>query len=125
MNALASSLSRCPFTNLAASGARPAIPAAAPGPACDSLRPYLPVPPDLRLRDRHHLAEHDRAARADPLRAPMASADRSASPRSLPLFSGEASNSAGTATIIPGERARHAAGQGKKTREAPAGKSEI
>ena len=34
---------------------------------------------------------------------PMTSADRSASPRFLPLFSGEASSSAGTATIIPAE----------------------
>jgi hypothetical protein len=41
MNALASSLSRWPVTNRASSGARPAIPAippAAPGPACDSSR---------------------------------------------------------------------------------------
>ena len=38
MKALASSLSRRPFTNRASSGARPAIPPAAPGPACDSSR---------------------------------------------------------------------------------------
>ena len=38
MNALASSLSRRPFTNRASSGACPAIPPAAPGPACDSSR---------------------------------------------------------------------------------------
>ena len=38
MKALASSLSRCPFTNRAPSGACPAIPPMAPGPACDSSR---------------------------------------------------------------------------------------
>ena len=35
-----------------------------------ALRPDLPVPLDLRFRDRDHLAEHDRAARADLYRAP-------------------------------------------------------
>ena len=35
-----------------------------------ALRTDLPVPLDLRLRDRDHLAEHDRAARADLLRPP-------------------------------------------------------
>ena len=38
MNALASSLSRSPFTNRAPSGARPAIPPMTPGPACDPSR---------------------------------------------------------------------------------------
>jgi hypothetical protein len=33
----------------------------------------------------------------------MTSADRSPSPRSLPLLSGDASNSSGTATTIPPE----------------------
>jgi hypothetical protein len=33
-----------------------------------ALRPDLPVPLDLRLRDRDHLAEHHAAARADPVR---------------------------------------------------------
>ena len=82
MNALASSLSRWPFTNRAPSGARPAIPPidARPGLLLQrpqrrmmhraALRPDLPVPPDLRLRDRDHLAEHDSAARADLLRPP-------------------------------------------------------
>ena len=34
---------------------------------------------------------------------PMTSADRSAPPRSLPFFSGDATSSSGTAIIIPAE----------------------
>jgi hypothetical protein len=34
---------------------------------------------------------------------PMTSADRSPPPRSLPLFSGDAASSSGTAIIIPAE----------------------
>ena len=34
---------------------------------------------------------------------PMTSADRSLPPRSLPLFSGDAASSSGTAIIIPAE----------------------
>ena len=77
MNALASSRSRSPFTNSSRSTARSAIPSITPGPAC-LLQPFLqrperrvthgaalrlhpPVPPDLRRRDRHDLAEHHRA----------------------------------------------------------------
>ena len=41
MNALASSLSRSPFTNRAPSGARPAIPPATPGPALSSSGPSV------------------------------------------------------------------------------------
>ena len=41
MNALASSLSRCPFTNRAPSGARPAIVPMAPGPALSSSGPSV------------------------------------------------------------------------------------
>ncbi len=33
-----------------------------------ALRPDLPVPLDLRLRDRDHFAEHHAVARADPVR---------------------------------------------------------
>ena len=86
MNALASSRSRSPFTNSGRSTARSAIPSITPGPAF-VLQPFLqrpqrrvmhraalrlhpPVPPDLRRRDRHHLAEHHRVAGADLLRPP-------------------------------------------------------
>jgi len=41
MKALARSLSRSPFTNRAPSGARPAIPPAAPGPAFSSSGPSV------------------------------------------------------------------------------------
>ena len=68
-----------------------------------ALGPDLPVPPDLPPATATTLqnttAPHVRIFSVPP----MTSADRSASPRSLPLFSGEASNSAGTATIIPAE----------------------
>jgi hypothetical protein len=43
---------------------------------------------------------------------PMTSADRSASPRSLPFFKGDAISPAGTATIIPAETGTAAAGTG-------------
>ena len=41
MNSLARSLSRSPFTNRAPSGARPAIPPTAPGPALASSGPSV------------------------------------------------------------------------------------
>ena len=83
----------------------------------------LPVPLDLRLRDRHHLAEHDRAARADLLRPPMTSADRFPPPSGLPFFSGDASSSSAQRPPSRPRRARHTTGQGKKkAREAPAKK---
>ena len=88
-----------------------------------ALRPDLPVPPHLRSGDRDHLQNTTAPAVRILSVPPMASADRSASPRSLPLFSGEATVR-GTATIVPGETGRRG-GTGKRKREAPAEKSEI
>ena len=77
-----------------------------------ALRPDLPVPRHDRLRDRDHLQNTSRP----PVRIfsvpPMTSADRSASPRSRPFFSGDASSPAGTATIIPAETGTAASGTG-------------
>jgi hypothetical protein len=126
MNALASSRSRFPLTNRASNCACPAVPPVTPGPRLGlqrpqrrvmhraALRPDLPVPLDLRLRDRDHLAEHDRAAQAGLLRAAMTSEDRSPPPRSVPLTSGDASSPAATATIIPGETGTAHGGTGQE-----------
>ena len=86
-----------------------------------ALRPDLPVPPDLRLRDRHHLAEHDRAARADLLRPP--DDQRGPVPAAQRPCRSSAATPAAPAAPRPSSRprrARHTTGQGKKkTREAP------
>ena len=69
-----------------------------------ALRPDLPVPLDLRLRDRDHLAEHDRVTRADLLRPPDDQRGPvPVRPAACPLLSGDASSPSGTATTIPPE----------------------
>ena len=115
MNALASSLSRSPFTNRPSSGACSATPPTRPGPAPASSGPIvawrtgLPLArtcPSL-LTCASATATTLQNTTAPPVRTfsvpPTTSADLSQSPRSLPFFSGEASSSSGTATIIPPE----------------------
>lgn len=59
----------------------------------------LPVPFYLRFCDRH-LAEHDRAARADLVRAPHDQRGPVTIAISLPFFNGDAASSSGAAIII-------------------------
>ena len=64
-----------------------------------ALRLHPPVPPDLRRRDRHDLAEHHRLTRPDPPRPPD-DQRRPVIPARRPAFrSGDTRSASRTATI--------------------------
>ncbi len=117
MNAADSSRSRSPLTNRRSSRALPAIRPMTPGPACDSSRSSsgpsvawctgLPFARTCPSRFTCASATTTTLQNTTSPRVrifsvpPMTSADRSPPPSGLPFFSGDASSSSGTATIIP------------------------
>jgi hypothetical protein len=130
MNAADSSRRYFPLTYLLSRTARPAMPSITPGPACASSqssigpsvawsygRPSARTCPSL-VTTASVTATTFRNTVRPPVRIfsvpPMTSADRSASPRSRPFISGDASRSSGTATIIPAETGTAASGTGQE-----------
>ncbi len=128
MNAAASSRRYSPLTYFLSRTARSAMPSITPGPACASSqsssgpsvawsygRPSAWTRPSL-LTTAPVTAATFRNTVAQPVRIfpvpPMTSADTSGSSRSRPFFSGDASSSPGTATIIPAETGTAASGTG-------------